>query len=206
VLDRLAAAGMRTVAYDARGHGESDAPHEPDRYADARLAADLAEIIGAFAGSRAVIAGYSMGAATILLALCAGTTVGAAVLGGTPRAVLGWSPEDEQQRASAVAILEERETPDAVMQVWIRFLDATGTDKAALAAFLRSHQPVVEHWDRIMVPVVVAAGVDDAGAAPPAEVVAHLAHGRSLELSGDHFTAVATPAFTDAMVELTHAT
>src|SRR5262245_20323595 len=72
VLDRLAAAGLRTVAYDARGHGMSDAPHQPERYDDDRLAADLAGIVRAFAGSRTVMVGYSMGAATILF----GGTVG----------------------------------------------------------------------------------------------------------------------------------
>jgi len=36
VLERLAAAGLRVVAFDARGHGRSDAPHQPARYGDAR--------------------------------------------------------------------------------------------------------------------------------------------------------------------------
>src|SRR2546423_13395021 len=67
VLDRLAGAELRTVAYDARGHGNSDAPHELERYGDQRLAADLVEIVATFAGSDAVIAGYSMGSATILV-------------------------------------------------------------------------------------------------------------------------------------------
>src|SRR4051812_29616176 len=72
VLARLGDAGVRTVAYDARGHGASDAPHEPERYGDARVAADLAEIVATFAGPDAVVAGYSMGAATTLVSLAAG--------------------------------------------------------------------------------------------------------------------------------------
>src|SRR6478735_6456501 len=64
VLDRLGAAGLRVVAYDARGHGRSDKPHEPDHYGDARLMLDLAEIVQGFAGPDAVVAGYSMGSAT----------------------------------------------------------------------------------------------------------------------------------------------
>ena len=87
------------------------------------------------------------------------------------------------------------------MDAWLAFLDATGCDRAALAALLRGHRPVVEHWDRITVPVVVAAGNDDSTAAPLAALAARLRHGRELVLAGDHIGAVADPAFTDAIVE-----
>src|SRR5947207_750948 len=85
VLDRLAAAGLRTVAYDARGHGHSAKPHAPDHYGDARLMLDLAEVVQGFASADAVVAGYSMGAATVLLARSVGLEVRAMVLGATPR-------------------------------------------------------------------------------------------------------------------------
>src|SRR4051794_13046593 len=55
VLARLAEAGLRTVAYDARAHGKSDAPHESERYGDDRVAADLSEIVSAFAGPDAIV-------------------------------------------------------------------------------------------------------------------------------------------------------
>jgi len=203
VLDRLTAAGLRTIAYDARGHGNSERPHDPQRYGDKRLAADLTELVAAFVGPSAVIAGYSMGATTVLFALSAGLTVCGAVLGGTPTAVLGWSHEDEDQRGAALDVLEGRATPDAAMRSWLAFLDATGNDKAALAACLRRHRPEIRHWDRIAVPTVVAAGVDDVGAARPADIVALLGDARPLILAGNHYSAVTDSAFTDAIVELT---
>src|SRR4051812_48191842 len=49
VLDRLGGAGLRIVAYDARGHGRSDAPHDPAHYGDERAAADLGEVLAACA-------------------------------------------------------------------------------------------------------------------------------------------------------------
>lgn len=202
VLDRLSAAGLRTVAYDARGHGKSDKPHEPDRYGDARLMLDLAEIVQGFAGPDVVVAGYSMGSTTILLGLSVGLDVRAAVLGGTPTAVLRWSETDEHQRAVAIAVLEGREEPDASMQLWIDFLDAIGSDQAALAACLRGHRPVVADWDRITVPTIVAAGADDAGVAPPDELVALIADSSPLILAGDHFSAVADHGFSDAIAGL----
>lgn len=202
VLDRLTTAGLRTVAYDARGHGMSAAPYDAQRYGDDRLAADLAGVVTAYAGPSMVVAGYSMGAATILFGGTTGLSVTAAVVGAAPRAVLGWSDDDETMRATAIAVLEGRQAADAVMQSWLDFLTATNNDKAALAAFLRGHRPVIRNWDRLTVPTVVAASVDDATAAPIADVVARLPCGRSLPLPGDHFTAVAAPAFTDAIVEL----
>jgi len=202
VLDRLGAAGLRTVAYDARGHGHSAKPHEADHYGDARLMLDIAEIVQGFAGPGAVIAGYSMGAATVLLALSVGLDVRASVLGATPPAVLSWTEADEQRRATAVAVLEGRAEPDADMLLWIDFLGAIRADKVALAACLRGHSPVVASWDRITGPVVVAAGVDDAGAAPVTELLARLPGGRAIELAGDHYSAVSDPAFTDAIVTL----
>jgi pimeloyl-ACP methyl ester carboxylesterase len=202
VLDRLGAAGLRTVAYDARGHGHSDKLHEPDHYGDARLMLDLAEIVQGFAGPDAVVAGYSMGAATVLLALSVGLDVRAAALGATPYAVLRWTDADEQQSASAIAVLEGRAVPDAEMMLWIDFLDAIRADKAALAACLRGLRPVVAGWERITGPAVVAVGATDASAAPASELTARIPGAVALELAGDHYSAVSDPAFTDAIATL----
>lgn len=55
--------GFRVVAYDARGHGRSS-PARSYRYED--LAADLLAVMDACAVQRAVLAGASMGAHTLL--------------------------------------------------------------------------------------------------------------------------------------------
>jgi pimeloyl-ACP methyl ester carboxylesterase len=205
VLDRLVAQGLHVVAYDTRGHGASDAPHDPNGYGDERLVADLAEVIERFVSARAVVAGYSIGAATALLALADGLDVAGVCLGGTPKAVLGWTAADEDQRALAVAALEGHgPPPDSPMQAWIGFLDATGTDKVALAALPRCHQPVVRAWERITAPAVVGAGINDTTAAPTEQVVARLSEGRAIHLPGDHIGALVDPAFTDAIAELAY--
>ena len=200
VRERLGAGGLRTVAYDGRGHGRSDAPHDAARYGDARLVDDLAEIVDTYGGPAPVVAGYSMGAAIVLLALSGGLPARAAVVGAAPRAVLEWTDADAAQVDAAVTALEGS-GGDPVMHAWLAFLDATGCDRRAMAALLRGHRPVVDHWDRIRVPVVVAAGSDDLTAAPPGAVAALLGQGRALSLVGDHIGAVADPAFTDAIVD-----
>jgi pimeloyl-ACP methyl ester carboxylesterase len=59
----LERSGHRVLAYDARGHGRSNAA--PDRdYSYARLAADLLAVLDAAGIERAVLAGASMGAHT----------------------------------------------------------------------------------------------------------------------------------------------
>jgi pimeloyl-ACP methyl ester carboxylesterase len=62
----LPRAGFRTIAYDARGHGQSDPPEEPDAYEYSDLAADLAAVVDEFGLERAALAGVSMGAHTAL--------------------------------------------------------------------------------------------------------------------------------------------
>src|SRR4051812_49869690 len=58
--------GHRVIAYDARGHGESDPAPSPEAYAYADLAADLRALLDDLGIERAVLAGASMGAHTLL--------------------------------------------------------------------------------------------------------------------------------------------
>ncbi len=62
----LPRAGFETIAYDARGHGESDPAAPGSGYAYAELVADLAAVVDERAGGRrCVLAGHSMGAHTL---------------------------------------------------------------------------------------------------------------------------------------------
>ena len=57
--------GHRVIAYDARGHGESDPAPEGEGYGYPRLVSDLERVSGQLAGGgRFVLAGHSMGAHT----------------------------------------------------------------------------------------------------------------------------------------------
>jgi len=59
-------AGYRTLAHDARGHGESDPAPTGAGYSYAELADDLRSVLDAEArGRRVVLAGHSMGAHTL---------------------------------------------------------------------------------------------------------------------------------------------
>ncbi len=61
----LAREGFRMVAYDARGHGDSDPAPAGRGYSYDQLGADLAAVISAAGVGGVVLAGHSMGAHTI---------------------------------------------------------------------------------------------------------------------------------------------
>jgi pimeloyl-ACP methyl ester carboxylesterase len=62
----LECSGHRVIAYDARGHGGSDPAPSPDAYAYDDLVADLTRVLDERGVQRAVLAGASMGAHTVL--------------------------------------------------------------------------------------------------------------------------------------------
>lgn len=62
IVDALVTAGYRVIAYDNRGHGKSDKPHEAGTYG-MHMVADLGRMLDHLELERAHIVGYSMGAA-----------------------------------------------------------------------------------------------------------------------------------------------
>jgi pimeloyl-ACP methyl ester carboxylesterase len=89
----LQRAGHRVIAYDARAHGRSDGAREPGDYGYARLAADLLAVLDERRVERAVLAGASMGAHTLVAFALAHPerVAGLAVL--TP----AFDPEEDQE-------------------------------------------------------------------------------------------------------------
>jgi pimeloyl-ACP methyl ester carboxylesterase len=64
----LERSGYRVIAYDARGHGDSDPAPAPGAYEYTDLVADLEGLLDTLGIERAVLVGVSMGAATTLAA------------------------------------------------------------------------------------------------------------------------------------------
>lgn len=77
--EALGGAGFHAVAFDARGHGDSDWDPDAD-YAPGRLVADLAAVSGYFGDPRPVLVGASMGGGTSLLAVGEGVLDPAALI------------------------------------------------------------------------------------------------------------------------------
>jgi pimeloyl-ACP methyl ester carboxylesterase len=92
----LVRAGHRVIAYDARGHGRSAPALAPGEYGYERLCADLAAVLEACGVERAVLAGSSMGAHTLLAFALAHPERVAGVVVITPAYVEGEEREPDR--------------------------------------------------------------------------------------------------------------
>jgi pimeloyl-ACP methyl ester carboxylesterase len=91
--------GHRVIAYDARGHGASSPAPDPGTYRYEDLAADLLAVLDARGIERAVLAGASMGAHTLVrFALDHGDRVAGLVM-ITP----AFDPDDDQDEERRLA-------------------------------------------------------------------------------------------------------
>ena len=82
-IKTLTEAGRRVIAFDNRGHGQSDKLYEPTDYATPLMAEDARRLLDYIGIERADVMGYSMGARiSAFLALAHGKRVRSAILGG----------------------------------------------------------------------------------------------------------------------------
>jgi pimeloyl-ACP methyl ester carboxylesterase len=183
--------GHRVVAYDARGHGRSSAAPSPDGYGygyDA-LVDDLLAVLDAFELDRAVLAGASMGAHTLLrVALQAPERV-AGIVAITPAydpaahataSFARWDALAEGLRQGGIeGFVEAYRVEDEVPAAWqdtvrtvLRQRLAQHEDLAALADALQStprSRPfeTLDDLSMIAVPTVVVASRDEADPGHP---------------------------------------
>lgn len=190
-LDGVAAglrgAGFRTIAVDALGHGESDAPDDPAAYTMERSADALARVLDAAGAPRAALLGYSMGGRTALgFALRHPARTAALVLVGASAGIADADERAARRRdddAFAASIL--RDGVPAFVERWMAhplfasqsrlgpdFLAAARAQRlanraAGLAGSLRglgtgAQPPLHDRLPGLDVPVLLAVGADDA--------------------------------------------
>jgi len=121
--------GFRTLAYDARGHGESDPAAAGHGYAYPELAADLGAVMRSHGPDRrAVLAGHSMGAHTLTAhALAEPDGVGAIVVVG-PVWIGTPASEESLARWDALADGLERGGVDGFIRAYDHHLDPRWRD------------------------------------------------------------------------------
>jgi len=101
---KLAANGLRVIAYDARGHGLSDHTERYEDYSWSALAEDMHQLMHALGIERAAICGTSMGAGVaLMLALAQPTRVERLILRSPPPFAEDLRPA--RRRMSALALM-----------------------------------------------------------------------------------------------------
>jgi pimeloyl-ACP methyl ester carboxylesterase len=194
----LAEAGRRVVAFDNRGHGQSEKLHAPGDYRADLMTKDAANLLAYLSIERVDVMGYSMGARiATFLALTEPSRVRSLVLGGLGDRLVrdGGLPE---------AIAEALEAPsldslvDPTQRLFRGFADQTKSDRVALAACVRGSRRnlTLEEAKRINQPTLVAVGERDTLAGDPSKLVALLPRAEALLIPGrDHNLAVGDKAF-----------
>ena len=162
----------RLVLFDARGHGQSDTPHEPAAYRCSLLAADVLAVLDEIGLASAALCGWSLGASVALrIAACYPHRVDAVAAIGANLEWVGFAdvPPGEaddtwEQRwaqrfegegmAWFVADLEREGRPELARLV-------AETDPAAMAALLRGIdqvEPIPQRLKDLAVPSLFAWG------------------------------------------------
>lgn len=205
VVAALLADGREVVAVDARGHGASDKPHDPARYGERAMAADLAEVADALELDRFDLAGYSMGAIVSLVLAGTDARVRRLVVGGIGAGVVERGGVDTRAlRTSALAAALEADDPatvtDPMAAAFRAFADSTGADRLALAAHARVVHAEPLPLGDVAAPTLVLAGDADVLAVRPQVLADALPGARLVTVPGDHLGAVRAPAFTEALV------
>jgi pimeloyl-ACP methyl ester carboxylesterase len=204
VIDALTAAGRRVIATDARGHGASDKPHDPDRYAGDAMVRDAHAVLDHLGVEEVDVVGYSMGSLVAARLVPDEPRTRALVLGGvgatvTPPRTGGRAPE---AIAAALVADDPASIENVAGRAFREFADFTGADRHALAALSRSdalRYSVL--FDTITVPTLVVAGADDTLIRSPSELADRLPSARSVTVAGDHLGAPYDPAFARAIVD-----
>lgn len=182
--------GHRVVSYDARGHGQSSPAPTPGAYGYDELALDLRAVMDASGIERAVLAGASMGAHTLLrFALDAPERVAGVVVvtpafdPDAPRDYTRWDALAEGLRSGGVeGFVEAYRVEDEVPEAWrdtvrlvLRQRMAQHADLGALADALQAtprSQPYASlaELGALSVPAVVVASRDEADPGHPLAV------------------------------------
>ncbi len=184
---------LRCLAFDSRGHGESDKPHDPAAYAREDLVGDIFAVMDHAGIEKADLMGYSMGARLALAAtLARPERFHNLILGG-----VGGRMFEASQPGNPMADAMDADDPNAISDPLLRsfrhFADEQGEDREALAACARAQHGSFdrERLAQLRVPTLVVAGARDALAGDPDELAHAIPGARAITLPGcDHFSAI----------------
>ncbi|MFE3515705.1 alpha/beta fold hydrolase [Streptomyces sp. NPDC059166] len=203
IVEALVARRRRVYALDARGHGESDGPHDDTYYGEALMARDVSLLIDRTGARDVHVVGYSMGAVVALLAAARDSRISRLVAGGVGAGAVEVGGLDTRvmppELVSAALTAEDAADAPERTRAFRALADAVGADRLALAAQIRAVHRGALPLDRIVVPTLVLTGDGDALATRPEVLASSIAGAELTVLPGDHLTVVRDPGFAGAI-------
>jgi len=201
--------GWRAIAFDHRGHGESDKPLDPDAYSRPNMLADIINLLDHLGVERVELLGYSMGAhLSMQTALQHPGRVNNLILGGIGGKTLE-PPKPREEGAMTMAQAMLAEDPKAITDKTLRgfrlFAEQQGENLAALAACSQGRGGAPLGPDDLFglrVPTLVVAGSLDQMAGDPQGLADAIPGAKSVTLPNcDHFTAIPHALFKAAVFD-----
>jgi pimeloyl-ACP methyl ester carboxylesterase len=207
IFDRLARR-WRVIAYDARGHGHSDKPHDPAKYGLANMRKDAIRLLDQLKIPRAGVVGYSMGGRIALEILMRDPErPNAIALGGYGEGGQITAPGQRHRIAAALLAEDPAVIEDVLARRFRRGAERNGKDLRALAACIGAEETTdaesaldFDRLRRASLPVMVVTGDKDTIAGDPRPLTRWFADARTVVLEGcDHVSLPADPRFHQAL-------
>jgi pimeloyl-ACP methyl ester carboxylesterase len=201
--DTLIKAGLRVVAMDCRGHGDSDKPHDDGAYGD-KMVSDIVAVMDAAGVTRAAVMGYSMGGIlTVGLLMTHPDRVSRAIVAGIGETYFA-SKSHRRGIAAALRASDPSIITDPQEKAFRAFASQGGKDMLALAACMSADRTMYskDQLKDCKVAVLVVDGDKDTQAGRPEPLAAAFADGRAVIVPGrDHMTAVGDRLYKQSVLE-----
>ena len=197
----MASTGRRIILPDLRGHGQSDAPTSPAGYPKDALPQDQEVLLAQLGMTDFDLVGYSLGARTAVRMLARGHSRPTKVfLGGMGEA--GITTVGTRKDYFEDGIKNGPNAKDARAGAYIQtILKQRGmSPEAALGVLSTQVSTSREVLTTIKTPVLVVNGDQDRDNGDPMALAAALGNATCQLVPGNHLSAVAEPAFRDALV------
>lgn len=190
--------GYRAIAFDHRGHGESDKPHDPAAYSRDAMVDDIFALMEHLDLQRVDLMGYSMGAhLSLRAALNQPERFSNLILGGVGGRMLpgNATPPKPGVMTMAEAMLapDPATITEPTLKGFRQFAQQQGEDLQALAACSQGLGSPVGPAELfgLRPPALIVAGVHDELAGDPHELADAIPGAKAVVLPGcDHFNAI----------------
>lgn len=200
--DTLTKAGRQVIAFDVRGHGESDKPHEHAAYDEGELAADVVRLLDHLGISRADVMGYSMGGyITLRLLHDSPERVRRAIVAGVGDNYYGRGRLQTDAIAAGLRAKSAADVVGTMPKTFRVFAEQGKNDLEALALCMtrERHSFTADEFAGLRVPVLIVVGDKDVVTGPPTMLADAVPGSRVVLVPGrDHMTSVGDKVYKEA--------